>query len=132
MPTPDELTEFVKDFTGMKDFTPETDIFRYGINGDVFHDLMDEFAEKYAVDMTGYLWYFHTNEEGINIGAIFFAPPDRQVKRIPVTPALLADFARKKKWDITYPEHRLPKRRYDIIATRLLLILAIILGVARC
>ncbi len=55
--------------------------------------------------MTSYLWYFHSDVEGgwNSFGRSFFDLPYKQVKRIPVTPVMLADFARKGKWDIQYP-----------------------------
>ena len=66
--------------------------------------------------MSGYLWYFHAAEEiGFGIGAIFFDPPNYRVKRMPVTPAMLTEFANKGKWDIVYPDHTLPKYRYDLL-----------------
>jgi hypothetical protein len=32
---------------------------------------------------------------------------------------MLLDFANKGKWDITYPDHRLPKKRYDILINQM-------------
>ena len=43
--------------------------------------------------MVDYLWYFHSDEEGQNIGGLIVKPPNLKVKRIPVTPKLLLDFA---------------------------------------
>ena len=64
--------------------------------------------------MKSYLWYFHTNEEGQNLGGSLFKAPNERVERIPVTPKMLYEFAKSNKWDINYPEHTLPKRRYDL------------------
>ena len=60
-----------------------------GIHGDDFHELIDEYAKVFKVDMTGYLWYFHADEEGNSFGGSIIKPPYDRVKRIPVTPALL-------------------------------------------
>jgi hypothetical protein len=104
--------------------TADTDIFNEGISGDDFHELMDRYAKTYSIDMTNYLWYFHADEEGgwNSLGQLFFDPPYIKVSRIPVTPALLANFAQKGKWNIEYPEHDIPKRRYDILLNQILLI----------
>src|SRR6202163_3555503 len=35
--------------------------------------------------LSAYLWYFHTGEEGFNIGGLFFRPPNAKVREIPIT-----------------------------------------------
>lgn len=124
MPTVEELITFVENFTGSENINAETDIFDDGTCGDDFDELIDAYAKNYSVDMTNYLWYFHTNEEGSwnSIGGAFFEPPNKKVKRIPITPLLLADFAIKGKWDLDYPKHNIAKKRYDILINQVLLI----------
>ncbi|MBX2978859.1 MAG: DUF1493 family protein [Flavobacteriales bacterium] len=61
--------------------------------GDDFHELMDTYSKQFNVDMSEYIWYFHTQEEGFNIGSMLFAPPNERVERIPVTPVMLIKFA---------------------------------------
>ncbi len=90
---------------------------------------MENYQKKFDVDMSEYLWYFHTEEEGQNFGAIFFKPPYMRVGRIPITPKILTKFAKSKKWSIDYPDHKLPKKRYDIkinFFLTILIVLAII------
>jgi hypothetical protein len=111
-----EIIEFIKEISGRKDIKPDADIFdEVGIYGDDFHEMIEKFATKYSVDMSGYLWYFHTNEEGHSFGSLFFDPPYKKVKRIPISPRILSEFATKGLWDINYPAHNIPKKRYDLI-----------------
>lgn len=116
----DEIIEFVKLRSGAKILTPSTDIFEdCGIVGDDFHELMQAYMKFYQVDMSKYLWYFHSNDEGLtNFGGIFFKPPYARVKRIPITPTLLMKFANSRKWSIKYPEHKVPNKRYDLLINK--------------
>ena len=126
MITTNEIIDFVKEFTGLKNIKEDTDIFDNGTFGDDFHELISKFTEKYSVDMTNYLWYFHSNEEGQNIGSLFFAPPYKRIKRIPITPLLLTKFANDGKWNIEYPKHTIPKIRFDLIINGIVVILVFI------
>jgi hypothetical protein len=67
------------------------------------------------VDLSTYLWYFHTGEEGIGIGALFSRPPNARVQEIPITLAMLLEFANRGRWEVSYPEHELPARRVDLL-----------------
>lgn len=135
MVTLNEITALIKDKTGVDEdeVQEQTDILTdLGVVGDDFHELIDEYARKYQVDMTVYLWYFHADEEGQNIGGIFFRPPYERVQRIPVTPIMLKEFANKGKWEIDYPNHQLPKKRYDLLFNQILSLIvfsSIILGI---
>jgi hypothetical protein len=95
---------------------------------------MEEYANIFNVDMSGYLWYFHADEEGgwNSFGSLFFQPPYRRVKHIPVTPALLLEMANKGRWDIQYPAHQLPKRRWDIIIDQALLVVILAWVIKSC
>ncbi len=122
-----EIIYFVKDILGIDEIELESDIFKLGVVGDNFHEMIDKYTKIYELDMTEYLWYFHADEEGQNLGAIFFKPPYLKVERIPVTPKLLAKYAKTKKWTIKYPKHKLPNKRYDINISKIFLIISIIL-----
>ena len=127
MKTINDILEFVEEKTGTKNVGSETDIFfDLGCTGDDFDELIETYSERFSVDMSGYLWYFHADEEGHNIGALFFKPPYRRVKRIPITPSVLLYYANKGVWSMKYPEHKLPKRRIDIIIGILILIAVLI------
>ena len=127
MPTTNEIVDFVKDFTRLDNIIDETDIFDRGVGGDDFDELIEKYAKTYSVDMKTYLWYFHSDEEGSGgIGRFFFSPPNKRVKRIPVTPSLLTEFANKGKWGIKYPKHKIPKRRYDLIINGILSVIIIV------
>ena len=130
MPTTDEIIEFVKENTGYDNIASDTDIFGVGITGDDFHELIEDFAKTYSVDMKNYRWYFHANEEGGDlVGEIFFPPPYKRVERIPVTPSLLTEFANSGKWTIKYPKHQIPKKRYDFLINNILLAAFIVFAI---
>ena len=99
-----------------------------GCGGDDFQELIEEYARKFKVDRSAYLWYLHAGEEGRwnSIGSLFFKPPYKKVEHIPVTPQLLLEFANAGKWGMNYPEHRLSKRRYDMLMNQLVVGLLII------
>jgi hypothetical protein len=115
-----DIIEFVENETGAKNVKPEDDIFEdLGCVGDDFHELIDKYAAKFNVEMYRYLWYFHTDEEGWNIGGLFFKPPYKRVERMPITPNTLLSFANSGKWEMHYPSHHLPKFRLDILINRI-------------
>ena len=122
-----EIIDFVKNFSGIDETYEESDIFNLGIVGDDFHEMIEKYAEAYEVDMSEYLWYFHADEEGQNFGALFFKSPYSRVERIPVTPKLLFDFAKTKRWGIKYTEHSLPKKRIDITINKILVVIIILI-----
>ena len=109
---------------------PGSDLFELGINGDDFHNMIDEFDVSFHVNMDGYLWYFHTSEEGQNIGALFFPPPNERVKRIPVTPLMLLEAANKGKWSCKYPTHLIPSKRWDIVTNKIIMFVVFVLMLA--
>lgn len=122
----DGIIKFVECETGLDNVKVDTDIFHEGVVGDDFHDLIEKYTEKYSVEMTDYLWYFHCDEEGASIGGFFIDPPNRRVDRIPITPLILLEFANSGKWKINYPEHKLPEKRYDIMINQFLVFGAIV------
>ncbi|MDR3353120.1 MAG: DUF1493 family protein [Zoogloeaceae bacterium] len=124
MVTVDEIIEFVREQTGVKVIEAHRDIEDdLGCTGDDFFELIEDFADRYSVDISTFLGYFHADEEGFNPGRLLFPSPYDRVEKIPVTPALLADFANKGKWDILYPEHTLPEIRWDVFLTPLVFLL---------
>ena len=128
----DDIMAFLAKETLAKKIRPQSDLFRnLGVDGDDFEDLMDAYSKSFSVDMTCYLWYFHHQEEPLNFGKLFWKSPNQRVRRIPVTPTMLLDFAHKGTWALEYPAHRLPAKRYDIlihgIVAILLLLLVIVL-----
>lgn len=125
-----EVYNFLEDYSGKEPMGPNTDIFfDLGITGDDFHELIENYAKNYEVDMTNYLWYFHVNEEGSpGIGGFFFRPPYERVQRIPITPQLLAECIVSKKWNIEYPQHTLPKYRKDLWVNTFCFVVIVVLG----
>jgi hypothetical protein len=67
---------------------------------------------------------------GTSIGGAFFRPPYERVTRIPVTPAMLLLFANSGVWEIGYPAHTLPKKRWDIIINWIAIIAFVIIAIA--
>ena len=131
MATVSEMVEFVRDLTGNDKIREHTDILDSGCVGDDFHELIERFSDRYHVDMNAYLWYFHGDEEGFNIGGLFYKPPYDQVKRIPVTPALLAEISGVGRWNIEYPDHVISSKRPDIIFNKIFFGLALLVLVVR-
>lgn len=110
------IIKFLAELSGTDKINTHSDIFSdVGMVGDDFHGMIEKFAKQFSVNMEDYLWYFHCDEEGQSIGANFFKPPYTRVNRIPVTPAMLTEFANTGKWSINYPEHNVPKKRYDLL-----------------
>lgn len=103
-----------------------------GVHGDDYVELMAEYSSRFDVDMAGYLWYFHHREEGSNLGGLFFRPPHRRVKYIPVTPEMLLKYALERRWNLEYPEHRVPKRRNDLVFNSVILVVFVIVVLYKC
>ena len=127
-----DIIALIKAHTGSKKVYPDTDINDdLGVYGDDFEELLINYHDQYDVDMDGFLWYFHYEEEANSFpGGLFFKPSNYRVERIPVTPEMLLQFAKSGKWAIDYPEHTLPNVRYDIMINRaLLFVMLSVLGV---
>jgi len=122
-----EIRNFLEDYSGVYPDNPNIDIWKdMHVTGDDFHEMIENYTKEYKIDMSSYLWYFHTDEEGHNfIGGLFFKPPYKRVKRIPITPKMLSDFVNLKEWNINYPDHKIPKKRYDLLINRLTILIII-------
>ena len=98
-----------------------------GIWGDDMSELLDAYVERFHVDMTSYLWYFHTRGEGLClIGDFFYPPPNKRVTQIPITITMLRDYANHGKWSITYPDHKIPKYNLGILIELIFLLFLIL------
>ena len=123
MITIEEIVDFTKDCLKEDNIFPDTDIFSLGIYGDDMDEFLGIYHKKYGVNFDNFLWYFHNEEEigsNFSIGKIFFKPPYDSVERIPITPEILTKFANTKVWEIDYPEHQLPKYRYDVLIDQII------------
>jgi hypothetical protein len=106
----------------------DVDVFgKLGIEGDDAFEFIEAFADRFSVDMSDYRWYFHHAEEGVNTGSLFFPSPDQRVKRIAITPAILEEAIRSKRWPLHYPPHHLPQRRWDFRLNQLMLLASLVL-----
>lgn len=124
-----QLAEWLEGFLGLAMPADEdADLFELcGIDGDDALEFMDAFAARFGVDGDGYRWYFHHGEEGMNFGGVFFPPPYGRVQRVPITPNILVEAIRSKRWPLRYPPHKLPAARWDIRINQLLLMVFVIL-----
>lgn len=125
-----DLSEWFEQFWGEKlPTSADEDLFaRFGIDGDDAFDFMDSFAARFDVDAANYRWYFHHGEEGLNIAGLFFAPPYQRVKSIPVTTATLLEAIRSRRWPLEYPEHKLPRVRWDAWINLSVVLLLLVCG----
>lgn len=133
----DDIKGFIVERTSCeeKEVTPNCDLMNdLGCSGDDFHELIDDYRNKFNVNMDNYLWYFHTDEESHSnsVGRFFFKAPYERVRHIPVTPTLLLDSANSGNWLLTYPEHTLPRRRNDILVNQIIVVLFIIFLIYKC
>ncbi|WP_316806229.1 DUF1493 family protein [Pedobacter agri] len=103
-----------------------------GCDGDDWDEFLTAFAKEFHVDMQSYLWYFHAKEEGMSLGGGVFRPPNERVKRIVITPTLLLQAANDGKWPVIYPEHKIPRKRYDLFINQFLLVLFILVLIYKC
>lgn len=123
MITIEEIIDFTKKELKEKEILSDIDIFSLGVYGDDMDEFLESYHKKYNVNFDNYLWYFHNEEEisnNFSIGKIFFKPPYDSVERIPITPELLTKFANTKVWEIDYPEHQIPKFRYDVLIDQII------------
>lgn len=113
----EEINALVREHTGVQGpLSEDTDL-----GGDLrmlepdLDELLVAFAERFRVDLSGFLWYFHTDEDGVSPGRLFFRAPQDRVTRIPLRLALLYRAAEIGRWPVDYPEHFLPARRWDVV-----------------
>lgn len=124
-----QLDEWFKDHWGEP--LPErgdTDLFeRFGIEGDDAVEFIESFVARFQVDVQNYRWYFHHQDEGTNVGALFFTPIYSRVERLPITPDVLLAAVETKQWPLVYPPHDVPPVRWDIRVNQLLFAVPLIL-----
>lgn len=116
-----EVLVFIDEFCDpARPVSDDDDLFAVqDIEGDDAGDFMEAFFARFGVDATNYLWYFHHGEEGQNFGAIFHKPIHQRFGRIPITVAVLTEAARTRRWPISYPVHRVPRHRWDILVNQI-------------
>lgn len=113
----EEIINLIEKKYWKSNLSSNSDIFlELRIDGDDCEELLSNYALKYSVDMSNFLWYFHYQDEAsINdIFGLIYKKSYQFVQYIPITPIMLTEFANSKKWNINYPEHKLPKYRNDI------------------
>jgi hypothetical protein len=116
VPTFDEVAELVRTQSNYVGPLSEATVLQtdLGVYGDDFDRLLLAWAERFEADLSAYLPYFHTPEEGLNPGAWFFPPPHTRVREIPITVGMLREFAERGRWGVAYPEHYRPRVRWDV------------------
>ncbi|AMA09453.1 DUF1493 family protein [Picosynechococcus sp. PCC 73109] len=127
MPTLDDIYQFIQTELPKTEgdrLNATTDLFgTFDILADDCATFMEKFAQKFKVDLDGYLWYFHHGEAGLNLGGFLIKPPYERVERIPITPEILLKAATKRRWKFSYPDHTLPKKRWDMVVNKIILFL---------
>jgi hypothetical protein len=127
-----EIIAFVRNETDYPSYLDEHTSLqdKLGVHGDELDDLLLRFAQRFRVDMSGYRWYFHTCEDGLNPFWVLIPPPNKRVHQIPITLAVLLKSARGKSWAVEYPPHR-PLTRWDNVALWIALV-TVIASIAIC
>ena len=115
------VLKFIEDFWHWKGpLADDEDLFAtLGIEGDDASGFMDAFVARFEIDAAAYRWYFHHADEGWNFGGLFYKPIHARFGRIPITVATLTEAVRAGCWPIAYPDHVVPKRRWDIVINQL-------------
>jgi hypothetical protein len=141
LPTFEEVEAFVREQTGYHGPLSETISLQrdIGVVGDDLWEFIDAYAARFAVDVADFRWYFHSAEEGtFNLGGLLFPPPNARVREIPITIAMLQEFAERGRWAVEYPPHEPPRSRPDIrvnqflvLASVAILLIAIMQGCVR-
>jgi hypothetical protein len=131
-----DLIALITDKVGIKaeEVLPDADIEKHlGCTGDDFFELMEAYAKRFNVDMSGFAWYFHSHDEAMATLNLFPGnPPSVQVDRIPVTLDLLVEKALLGRWDITYPPHVLqPTYTLSVRVLRWLFLAGLIILIVR-
>ena len=114
-------------------------------DADIVYDLdcvdfaLDEFIaayrSKFGVNMEDYRWYFHTNVvsgDTSALGKMLFKTAPNAVKHIPITAKILWESASVGKWVIWYPEHTVPRRRFDAYIQASIIFIFIVLMLYTC
>ena len=123
----DEIVRFIEEFwggIGPRSAWRADVLGKLGMDGDDASDFMEAYAARFGVETGSYLWYFHHAEEGLPIVPPFYT-------RLPTIPITLSDLTRAAEdgeWRMTYPDHVVPKHRYDAWVS-LALIAAIPIGI---
>jgi hypothetical protein len=125
-----DLAEWFGQYLGEKlPAEGNADLFdQFGIVGDDASEFTDAFGARFDLAGDDYRWYFHHGDEGWSPGALFIAPPNRRVERIPITPDILVRAIEAGRWPVQYPHHALPKVRWDIRLNQALLLVPIACG----
>jgi hypothetical protein len=80
---------------------------RFGMDGDDATEFLDAYAKRFAVNLDGFIWYFHHFDEPPNARRVFPVGPDgRDLPMIPITVDTLVSGAERGVWPITYADHR--------------------------
>jgi hypothetical protein len=121
VPVAEEIEALLREQTGIRSsLDADASLQDLGLFADDLSEFMATFGERFGVDLSTFRWYFHTGEEGISPGGLFFTPPQDRVPKIPITLRLLREAAELRRWPVDYPNHSLPARRWDIVINQCL------------
>jgi hypothetical protein len=74
------------------------------LDGDDVHEIVEEVAATFGVNLANYRGYHHADPEGCNPFGLLFPPWWTHKTRVPIRLADLAEAARTGAWAIEYPE----------------------------
>lgn len=88
------------------------------LSGDDVTDFFEDYAARFDVDMSDFLWYFHYNaDEPPHLRRVLPVLTDGQVAPYrPITLAQLVKAVEAGRWINAYPAHYLRKRRWQMFA----------------
>ena len=105
--TIDDIHEFLVEELGLKGkkLRATSDLEReLGCTGDDCFSMLEVFAKRFDVNLDSYLWYFHYDDEagvllspGPSMIKRIFGRPKATIKRVPLSPQLLLDSAKKRQ-----------------------------------
>lgn len=82
---------------------PDADLLdAINIDGDDVSDLMEAFAVRFDVDLSGYRWFYHHGPDGLPFFGLSWGKAF-EARRIPITIALLEQAAALGRWPVDYP-----------------------------
>lgn len=104
MYTTEQVIKFIEQQTGCDNIQPDDDLYRkHGIYGDDWFEILDKYAATFQVDMHDHIWHYHNRPEGgLPILNRIWPEPSKE-KYIPITAAMLTQYANKGKWNAIYP-----------------------------
>ena len=116
----DDILALAADYAGQaKDCAGQEDLLGvFGLTGDDASEFLEDYAERFDVDMSGMLWYFHYDANDLPRMPRHVLPIGADGMVLPLRPITLDDLvaaAEAGQWTVNYPEHRLRRSRWWVL-----------------